>query len=64
MKSESGRRPISEIFMTENLVLALPKGRILKEAIPLLARAGIEPENYSECGENCILTRMWNFEKQ
>jgi ATP phosphoribosyltransferase len=28
----------------ENLVLALPKGRILSEAVPLLARAGIEPE--------------------
>ncbi|NKB21232.1 MAG: ATP phosphoribosyltransferase [Alphaproteobacteria bacterium] len=27
-----------------DLVLALPKGRILKEALPLLARAGIEPE--------------------
>ena len=28
----------------QELVLALPKGRILKEAVPLLARAGIEPE--------------------
>ena len=28
----------------ENLVLALPKGRILTEAVPLLARAGIVPE--------------------
>ncbi len=27
-----------------NLVLALPKGRILKEALPLLAAAGIRPE--------------------
>ncbi|MBK18287.1 MAG: ATP phosphoribosyltransferase [Rhodospirillaceae bacterium] len=27
------------------LMLALPKGRILKEAVPLLARAGIEPES-------------------
>jgi ATP phosphoribosyltransferase len=27
-----------------DLVLALPKGRILKEALPLLARAGIVPE--------------------
>lgn len=27
-----------------NLVLALPKGRILKEALPLLAQAGIHPE--------------------
>jgi ATP phosphoribosyltransferase len=29
----------------EKLVLALPKGRILKEAAPLLAKAGIEPES-------------------
>jgi ATP phosphoribosyltransferase len=28
----------------EKLVLALPKGRILKEAMPLVRRAGIEPE--------------------
>ncbi len=28
----------------EPLVLALPKGRILQEMMPLLARAGIEPE--------------------
>lgn len=28
----------------DNLVLALPKGRILKELTPLLARAGIDPE--------------------
>jgi len=28
----------------EPLVLALPKGRILDEVLPLLARAGIEPE--------------------
>jgi ATP phosphoribosyltransferase len=29
--------------MTE-LILALPKGRILKEALPLIAAAGVEPE--------------------
>jgi len=28
----------------QDLVLALPRGRILAEAVPLLARAGIEPE--------------------
>jgi ATP phosphoribosyltransferase len=28
----------------EPFILALPKGRILKEALPLLKRAGIEPE--------------------
>lgn len=28
----------------QRLLIALPKGRILKEALPLLAKAGIEPE--------------------
>ena len=28
----------------EPLIIALPKGRILKEALPVLARAGIVPE--------------------
>ena len=28
----------------DNFVLALPKGRILKEAMPLLRQAGIIPE--------------------
>ncbi len=30
--------------MSQKLVIALPKGRILKEAMPLLRSAGIEPE--------------------
>lgn len=30
--------------MPAPLIIALPKGRILKEALPLLARAGIRPE--------------------
>jgi ATP phosphoribosyltransferase len=30
--------------MAKPIVIALPKGRILKEALPLLAAAGIEPE--------------------
>lgn len=30
--------------MPEPLIIAIPKGRILDEALPLLARAGIEPE--------------------
>ena len=30
--------------MSQNFVIALPKGRILKEAVPLLRHAGIEPE--------------------
>ena len=28
----------------DTIVIALPKGRILKEAAPLFARAGIQPE--------------------
>ena len=32
------------VSANEKLVLALPKGRILKEVLPVLARAGIEPE--------------------
>jgi len=30
--------------VADELIIALPKGRILGEALPLLARAGIEPE--------------------
>jgi ATP phosphoribosyltransferase len=30
--------------MTRSLIFAIPKGRILEEALPMLARAGIEPE--------------------
>ena len=30
--------------MSDELIIALPKGRILKEALPVLARAGIVPE--------------------
>jgi ATP phosphoribosyltransferase len=30
--------------MTESLIIAVPKGRILSEALPLLSKAGIEPE--------------------
>lgn len=30
--------------MSEPIVIAVPKGRILKELLPLLAKAGIEPE--------------------
>jgi ATP phosphoribosyltransferase len=32
------------VRVNEKLILALPKGRILKEVMPLLARAGIAPE--------------------
>ncbi|SVE08207.1 uncharacterized protein METZ01_LOCUS461061, partial [marine metagenome] len=30
--------------VSQNFVIALPKGRILKQAVPLLRHAGIEPE--------------------
>ena len=30
--------------MTEPLIFAIPKGRILEEALPMLSQAGIEPE--------------------
>jgi ATP phosphoribosyltransferase len=30
--------------MADSLIIAVPKGRILSEALPLLAKAGIEPE--------------------
>jgi ATP phosphoribosyltransferase len=36
--------PQAGAAQAEALVLALPKGRILGEVLPLLARAGIEPE--------------------
>ena len=32
------------MLSNENLILALPKGRILKEVMPLVRGAGIEPE--------------------
>jgi len=35
---------VSDIQTNENLILALPKGRILKEVMPIVRRAGIEPE--------------------
>ncbi|MDX1402026.1 MAG: ATP phosphoribosyltransferase, partial [Kiloniellales bacterium] len=39
MSETAGRSPAGD-----GLVLAVPKGRILKELIPLLSRAGIVPE--------------------
>ena len=35
---------MSDVQINENLILALPKGRILKEVMPIVRRAGIEPE--------------------
>ena len=36
--------PASAAVQTTKLILALPKGRILKDVVPLVRRAGIEPE--------------------
>lgn len=45
IKMPTAKRSEPEAVTTnETLVLALPKGRILKEVKPLLQRAGIEPE--------------------
>ncbi|WP_439532641.1 ATP phosphoribosyltransferase [Polymorphobacter sp.] len=42
--------------MARPLTLALPKGRILKEALPLLARAGIVPEpDFSDEGSRKLM---------
>jgi ATP phosphoribosyltransferase len=43
-RGRGARRRSAGSEEAEALVLALPKGRILDEAMPLLARAGIEPE--------------------
>src|SRR5262249_3019436 len=36
--------PLVSSLINEKLILAVPKGRILKEAAPLFERAGIRPE--------------------
>lgn len=41
--------------MTQPLVIAIPKGRILEEAAPLLARAGVVPEAaFSDAGSRAL----------
>lgn len=46
---------------TEDIVIALSKGRILKQTLPLLAAAGIEPlENISESRKLIFATTMDN----
>jgi ATP phosphoribosyltransferase len=40
----NGRHPTMAAAMTQKLILAIPKGRILDEALPLMLRAGISPE--------------------
>ncbi len=44
MPATARTRAASPAQANDPIVLALPKGRILKEVAPLLARAGIEPE--------------------
>src|SRR3546814_1388918 len=41
----TGRPTRRSVTANDKLVLALPKGRILKAITPLLTRAGIEPED-------------------
>ena len=41
--------------MSETLTIALSKGRIFKEALPLLAHAGIEPVDDPETSRKLIL---------
>src|SRR3982751_3391241 len=36
--------PYVRPIMTRPIIFAIPKGRVLDEALPLLTRAGIEPE--------------------
>ena len=40
----AGGHPAPTAGQATKLILALPKGRILKEVVPLVQRAGIEPE--------------------
>ena len=41
--------------MSEQLTIALSKGRIFKETLPLLAHAGIEPIDDPETSRKLIL---------
>jgi len=43
------------IAMTDTLTIALSKGRIFKETLPLLAKAGIEPTDDPETSRKLIL---------
>ncbi len=48
--------------MAENIIFAIPKGRILIEALPLLARAGIIPEAAFGDGESRALKFATNHD--
>lgn len=47
--------------MARPLIIAIPKGRILEEALPLLARVGIEPEADFHNGKSRALRFATNF---
>ena len=42
--------------MTDSLTFAIPKGRILEEALPVMARAGVVPEDAFHDKANRSLT--------
>lgn len=46
---------------TEKLVIALPKGRILKEVMPVIRRAGIEPEPAFDDDDSRLLRFITNI---
>ena len=48
---------------TDKLVLALPKGRILSEVMPVVRRAGIEPEPAFDDPESRLLRFATNLDK-
>ena len=47
---------------TEKLILAVPKGRILKEVMPVIRQAGIEPEPAFEDDDNRLLRFTTNVD--
>jgi ATP phosphoribosyltransferase len=47
--------------MTQPIIFAVPKGRILEEALPLLKRAGIEPESSFSDGSSRALRFSTNM---
>ena len=72
---EIGGRSAGDLAVADSqeLVLALPKGRILKQAVPLLERAGIVPEDgFSDDGDRrlrfgtnvrgCSIIRVRSFD--
>jgi len=50
------------VTTNEPIIMALPKGRILKEVIPIMRRAGLEPEADFDDPKSRKLTFATNFE--